>query len=302
MLRLLGTQPVFSSDEVPSDEHQDAVAAVAGECLAALTNSADPRWSAIVKLLEGHPIAGLEVMDEAFVVHKNRNNLWGNQRGQADDPVCVTLAKAFNEYGYQVHKLRGGRPRPSTTPTLKGGARRPSAAADNPAGTPEFLPLIFALKDLRIRFHPSQFGTPAEFSKSACLVRGDQALTSGNEAQRRQWRASPLPAPLPEDPLAAMMLKELSQWPADALLAVRGIFAFGPGDVVLARNCALHALSLNPDCTLALQLLGLLEQKVDPRIPAKDVNTELRHLAGQMGVAATPTRGVSRPWWRFWKT
>lgn len=132
---------------------------------------------------------------------------------------------------------------------------------------PSYLPLIFALKDLRIKYFPNQFDSPKEFSRSACLVRGDTVLEIPNDVTTDTFLKNETFEPLPPDPMAPLLLLELPLLPEDVLIAMRGIFAFGPRDIELAKKCAFHSLKLNNQCTLAKQLLQLLTENKDPRIP-----------------------------------
>lgn len=156
------------------------------------------------------------------------------------------------------------------------------------ADGPEYIPLIFALKDLTIRYYPSKAGSPKEFSAAACLMRGETILAKVDDnAVDAHLNAGPFDPP-ESNPMDEMMRKmQFSAWPDDAFLAVLGIFAFGPGDTERATVCAHYSLQLNKDCTLARQLLQLLSEKTDPRIPFKDMQTEvgdvLSLMAGRPG-------------------
>lgn len=132
---------------------------------------------------------------------------------------------------------------------------------------PSYLPLIFALKDLRIKYFTDQFNSPQEFAHSACLVRGDVILKIPDDETVVDFLKNEPSASLPDDPMAPLLRMEMSQWPEDTFIAVRGIMAFGPGDTITAKKCALHSLKLNNDCTLGKQLLQLLSEKIDPRVP-----------------------------------
>jgi hypothetical protein len=297
---LISTLLEVSSDELPPTEHQEAVKLFAEEYLQCLESGQAAQLSEIDAYFDRYPLVALEVIDEAFVVYKNRSNLWGNTAAQARDRVCIVIGLAFNKFARLVDHQRGGCHRASTTPTLKGGERRRPAPAA-PEGT-SYLPLIFALKDLRIRYFRGQLESPEEFSRSTSLMRGEVELTTGSEAQKTAWRQITPDGPLEEDPMAVLLLKDLGQWPQDAFIAMRGILAFGPGNDVLARQCALHALKLNPDCRLALQLLALLSQKQDVSIPFKNLRTEIQDVAEKMS-ATTPKAKTAekRPWWRVWR-
>jgi hypothetical protein len=169
--------------------------------------------------------------------------------------------EAFEKMG----KLYNDEKRKGFTTELSGPKGPP--AIDKAQESPEYIPLIFALKDLRIQYYTGQFNSPGEFSRSACLMRGNTVLEMLDDTMINAVLKNEQPEPLPPDPLFSLMLKDLADWPEDTRLAVRGIFAFGPGDKELAKQCALHSLKLNNQCTLAKQLLQLLAEKNDPRIP-----------------------------------
>jgi hypothetical protein len=143
---------------------------------------------------------------------------------------------------------------------------------------PEYIPLIFALKDLTIRYYPDMAGSP-DFSKAACLMRGGTVLSKVDDNTVDAYLQGGPFNPPESNPMDEMMRKmEFSAWPDDSFVAVLGIFAFGPGDVERAKVCARYSLQLNRDCTLARQLLQILSEKTDPRIPFKDMQTELRDV------------------------
>lgn len=127
-------------------------------------------------------------------------------------------------------------------------------------GPASYLPLIFALDDLRIRFHPDEIATPAEFSRSASLVRGDTPLPEADDATvESRLRAAGI-VPSPETDAADMALRfSCPGWPEDALVALRGIVSSGAGAKAMALSCALHALTLNRHCTLARQLMRMVD-------------------------------------------
>jgi hypothetical protein len=93
----------------------------------------------------------------------------------------------------------------------------------------------------------------------------------------------------------------MANWPEDTLIAVRGVFAFGPGDDELARQCAIHSLKRNRDCTLARQLLQLLsDDNTDPRIPFSDHDSEVIDVLTKMAGGRFPHPQRKKPWWKFW--
>lgn len=164
---------------------------------------------------------------------------------------------------------------------------------------PKYLPLIFALKDLQIRYYPAQFNSPEEFSRSACLLRGDSILPMVEDADIEARLRTARVTELPPDPMASLMRLDMSDWPDDAFLAVRGILAFGPGDDKLATECALHSLKLNRNCRLARQLLQLLSDEKDVRIPFGEQGTEVQDVLTKMMGSHLPDKAEKQPWWKL---
>jgi len=165
---------------------------------------------------------------------------------------------------------------------------------------PSYLPLIFALKDLRVRYYPEQVDSPEQFSRSACLMRGDSVLPAiGDAAVEARLSGGPQ-RPLPPDAMETLIRRDLPGWPEDAFLAIRGIFAFGPGNNALAEQCALHSLQHNRRCTLARQLLHLLSDGNDPRVPFGGMDTEMKDVLGKMAGGGRSERRRNKPWWRLW--
>jgi hypothetical protein len=293
---------IIASDDIPSDEHQDAVTAMAEEYLSVAAGDAgSARLRELNTLFKEHPLLGLEVTDEALVLLKNRRNLWGNAPAQFSDPICPGLLAAHHGYSEAVTRARNGRPRASTTPTLKGGEHRlPKPGA---AGDASFLPLIFALKGLEIGYFPSLLSKPGSFSDLASLLRNKDPLPAGTQLQRDAWRAEARSAsqPKPAHPMELELLRRsLPNWPADAMYAVQAITVFGAGDGKAARQIALYALRLNNHCTLALQLLTILTDGPDPRVRAGSRQAEMADVLSKMGAGKTPVTASRKPWWKFW--
>lgn len=163
-----------------------------------------------------------------------------------------------------------------------------------PGGSPSYLPLLFALKDLRIQFYPDQVGAPVEFSRSACLMRADTVLPVMEEAAVEALLQKGPVSPPPADPADALMRAGCPGWPEDALVALRGITAFGAGSIPIAETCALHALQINRSCTLARQLLQMLSEKQDPRVPFSNQAAEVKDALAKMA-QGSPVEQSGRP-------
>jgi hypothetical protein len=71
-------------------------------------------------------------------------------------------------------------------------------------GQAEYMPLIFALKDLRIRYYPDQLNSPVVFTRSTCLLRGDAVLPSVDDSVVDSCVRHEL-SDLPPDPMEALM-------------------------------------------------------------------------------------------------
>jgi TPR repeat protein len=195
-------------------------------------------------------------------------------------------------------------PAPSWTPP----SRRPTnvvASSPQPTGeqkpdpgSPSFLPLIFALRNLRIRFYPALLTSGVEFSRSASLVEGDRVLPSSDDAEVGAFmKATPPSVPLKE-PGWEMLRMACPGWPDVALIAVHGITLFGARAEAEATLCVWKALSAQNDCMLARQLLKLLSLTDDPRLaprdPKREVQEVLRAMAGEAAaVTASPSPAAS---------
>jgi hypothetical protein len=300
--KLVASIPSVATDEFPSFEHQDAVTVLAEDYLKSImAGSAGNTQMQIIKTFFGqHPFIGLEITDEAFVLHKNRQKLWGDMFKQAKDPVCLQIQNDYNNYCDSVTKMLGGRTPKTMTPTLKDGDWRIPPIENT--GVPAQLPLIFSLKELKIAYFPDLLSKPVLFSQLACIFSSEGPLPLMDQAKKDAWlneaRNVTLPQSSTEDPVHSMMAKEL-KWPEDAFIALRGVFVFGANSDKEARQLALYALKLNPRCTIALQLLNILAGGKDPRIPFKDENTEIKDTLTKMSGSAL-VQDRKKPWWRFW--
>lgn len=165
---------------------------------------------------------------------------------------------------------------------------------------PSYYPLILALKDLRIRFYLSQLNSPREFSRTACLLRGDSVLPAADDGVVELHVQSTTAEPPRLLGLPATALKASCRgWPEDTLVAMQGIYFYGPGNDTLANVCACHALRLNRECMLARQLLKLLLEKADLRVPFTDHKTEVADTMAKLGVL--PGESARKRWWQFWR-
>lgn len=267
------TLPDANSDEIPPPDHQRHVHALASRLLA--LDGAGRQT--LLGLLQKHPLLGLEVLDEALVLNKNATNTWGVRT-----PENLALSMLYNGFDTRVTSLRG-RPRHSTSPTLKGGASRQARAEDREVvdvlrkmtsasgashGSVRHIEMILALKHLRIRFDPATLGRPAEFSRRTTLLQGSREVPQAATTRVDRFLATvPNVEPRPDPAWDMLGARSCEGWPPAPTLAVRGVMAFGPGDVATARACARRALELDRDCTLARQLVSLLEAPFDPRVP-----------------------------------
>ena len=130
---LVSSTPDVQADDIPPSTHQEAVNDLAEEYLSYLTDGSTTgaRLLEIAALFREHPLLGLEVTDEALVLYKNRNDLWGKMSAQFQDPIVARLMADYDSCYAAVCGLRNGRERHTTTPTLRGGdgGRRPSTNA-----------------------------------------------------------------------------------------------------------------------------------------------------------------------------
>lgn len=129
------------------------------------------------------------------------------------------------------------------------------------------LPLVFALKHLRIVYHDDELGSPAEFSQSARLLQGTREIPMANDAGIDRTLGDKSPGALPTGVELQILQMSCPGWPEDVVFAFEGITAFGAMDLNRAKACAKHALSNNRDCRLARQLVKLLSAKTDVRCP-----------------------------------
>lgn len=114
------TQPpaAIQRDDTPDAAHQDLIHELAEEYLQGLGNlvKMGERIEEMNSYFEKHPLLGLEVFDEALVLCKNDSSRYSM------GPLIVT--SFWRRYNDEVERLRGGRRRPTSTPTLRGGGRR----------------------------------------------------------------------------------------------------------------------------------------------------------------------------------
>ena len=77
------------------------------------------KLSILEKRFSKDPLLGLEVTDEALVLFKNEPVKW-----EGNEFNAMTLARLYKQYSDEVDRLRGGRHRRTTTPTMRGGGKR----------------------------------------------------------------------------------------------------------------------------------------------------------------------------------
>ena len=70
---------------------------------------------------EEEPLLGAEVLDEALVLWKDDPSCWRLSPLQTFIPATL-----WDRHETRITELRGGRERDTTTPTLRGGGKRPS--------------------------------------------------------------------------------------------------------------------------------------------------------------------------------
>lgn len=161
---------------------------------------------------------------------------------------------------------------------------KPAAPPPDPpkesASSYQYLPLIFALEHLRIRFNRS-----GDIAREICLVQGTCDIPAASDEQiDAWWRLNQYPGgTIPHDIELQLLTAACSGWPEEASIAFAGICSFGAGDLKRAAACARHAILQNPQCTLARQLVKLLTAKGDPRKPfgveVKDVPDVVQMLS-----------------------
>lgn len=115
----MSNQDRINCDDVPPASHQAEVHRMAREYLACFANLGQKKRE--LEEMEAHfdtdPLLGLEVSDEALVLHKNEPQAYPRM-------AAVMIAMKWKRSHDKVVQLRGGRERASTSPTLRGGAKR----------------------------------------------------------------------------------------------------------------------------------------------------------------------------------
>lgn len=129
------------------------------------------------------------------------------------------------------------------------------------------MPLIFAMKHLQIVLDDSLKPSPHDFSKFARLKQGEREIPAASDADFDAFSKEVCEGSLPEGVELQMLTMACGGWPEDAALAFAGISAFGAKQVGRAKACAHRALTLNPNCTLARQLVKMLSAKNELRCP-----------------------------------
>lgn len=119
-MRRFAARSASTATRFPPEAHQDEVHALAKDYLRC-QNSRDKLG--VQKLLtefEKDVLLGVEVLDEALVLWKNDPKSWP----QVDNELAFYIGEHYDRLYKEVVKLRGGRPRQTTTPTLRGGGKR----------------------------------------------------------------------------------------------------------------------------------------------------------------------------------
>jgi hypothetical protein len=114
----------IDSDAIPSESHQNEVHRLATAVLSPLDwDDSDGEWISeddALNRFDEDPLLGLEVLDEALVLYKNDQGPWRCEPNEA-----MMLDILWQQHYRQVVRLRGGRERQTTTPTLRhSGLRR----------------------------------------------------------------------------------------------------------------------------------------------------------------------------------
>lgn len=247
----------------------------------------------VASVFAQYPLVGLEATDEAIVLYKNRQSLWGDMTAQMRDSVLIRLMSGYERCFAEVRDLRDGRERKTTTPTLRGGQRR---IPRSNKGKPALLTLTGTLKEFSVGYFPALLSNPRRFSDLCCLLRHGTPISIGEQRQLDLWRqeARTVDCVLSDDTPPT----PYDGWPRDAELALRATLSTDARGRV-ARDAALRAVRMNPYCTLALQLLALYSSSLDSQpCPVEDQPStrRMRNING-----GEPPRSMSKkPWWRVW--
>ncbi len=250
------------SNDVPPEYHQSRVHHYAKRYLQALVDGDSSGLERLELNLNEDLLFGLEVTDEALVLFKNDPSSW---------PVPLMsqmlLASRWDNYYKTVVQLRAGLDRQTTTPTLRRGGKRDSPRT-HPSGGPGIkIPIVFGLKQLYLRFHLDQIGSPKEFSRSASLMQGYEEIPPIDDVGLASFLEQSSDAPLPDQAKLDLHKSLMGDWPEDTIYSFIGISWFSSGGSNAPKACAQHALKLNPECKLARQLARLLCAKTDVRCP-----------------------------------
>jgi hypothetical protein len=109
----------LNSEVVPPASHQADVHRMAKEYLTACLKLDKQALSDLLARFQNDRLLGLEVLDEAMVLYKNDPSTWPlSQMGVA------MMTKYWQAHYDEVMRMRGGRERQTTTPTLRGGGKR----------------------------------------------------------------------------------------------------------------------------------------------------------------------------------
>jgi hypothetical protein len=101
------------ADEVPPRAHQTLIHQLAVEYLNAVSPQTAKRRDEMESYFDAHPLLGLEVTDEALVLLKINPGKYPNFKLS-----LIAVPSRYRRYNDEVTRLRGGKPRMTTTPTM----------------------------------------------------------------------------------------------------------------------------------------------------------------------------------------
>jgi hypothetical protein len=129
--------------------------------------------------LEAHPLLGLEISDEALVLLKNDPSRYAKA-----NLALIGLTGQYRRFKDRVTTLRDGRPRLSTTPSLRGGGTREAPDCDVCGGSCAGGLELFSSDDMR-RFVAKGFvpdePVMASVMKERGLTRAEAAAAWNSE-------------------------------------------------------------------------------------------------------------------------
>lgn len=172
-------------------------------------------------------------------------------------------------------------PAPKSKPVV---ATTPSVQSENQLGQADFIPMIASMKAFRICSYPKHLSSPAEFSKTTSLMKGDAVFPNQESATRRNTAAAL--ASLSTNHFYKQIVAACPDWPDDVRIAFRGLLAFAAGEHDLAFQCARLALQQQNMCLLARQIMSLLSDTNEHRIRGGDPAYEQRLMTEALASAS----------------